>query len=82
MKGLLAVFTMVALLGAPSAQAGGLFGHSRDRHDKHCDGRAGLEPGYGSPRCRMEAPLAPGERQFVNFFGFRYVHVGTNPPRG
>jgi hypothetical protein len=65
------------LLSASDAEAGHLFGSHKDRFDKHCDRQEGLQPGYGSPRCRIEAPLACGERQLVNFFGLRYVHVGS-----
>lgn len=84
MKGLVAVSTALALLCAtPAAQAGGrLFGSSKDRYDKHCDDRAGFAPGYGSPRCRMEAPLAPGQTQVYIFLGHRFIHVGSQPQRG
>ena len=77
MKRLVALTFGLMLFSAPAAEAGGLFGSHKDRFDKHCDRGEGLQPGYGSPRCRMEAPLACGERQLVNFFGLRYMHIGS-----
>jgi hypothetical protein len=65
------------LLASTAAEANRVFGSSKFRHAKQCDARTGVVPGYGSPRCRMQAPLACGERQIVYIFGFRYIHVGS-----
>lgn len=74
--------TCALLLAGAPAQAGGLFGSSKDRHDKHCDGSAVTPPLRASLRCRMEAPLAPGETQIYIFMGHKFIHQGSAPPRG
>jgi hypothetical protein len=70
-SGALAISVMIA------AQAGGVFAAGKGR-DKHCDEGQGYLPGYGSPRCRMEAPPPPGQRQKV-IYGRRPNAI---PPHG
>lgn len=69
-KAILLAFGLAILAAPVSADAA--YAGKGHRFDKQCDEGQGMEPGYGSPRCRMEASC-PAEMKTVIILGMRFL---------